>query len=58
MERISNHESGLGDKYLEGTTAEGWIGMRDLYVDNGHIPHKGLVSAGFDEYGAELGAKG
>ena len=58
MGRVSNHESGLGDKYLEGTTAEGWIGMRGLCAGNGHSPHKGLVSAGFDECGAELGAKG
>ncbi len=32
--------------------------MRNIYVRNGHIPHKGLVSAGFDECGVELDAKG
>ena len=32
--------------------------MRDLYAGNGHSPHKGLVSPGLDECGAELGAKG
>jgi hypothetical protein len=52
-ERVRNQESGL-----EGTTSERWIGMRDLYADNGHNPHKGLVSAGFDECGEELGEKG
>jgi hypothetical protein len=32
--------------------------MWDLYGGNGHNPHKGMVSAGLDECGAELGAKG
>ena len=55
---VRNQESGLGDKYLEGTATERWISMRDLYVGDGHNPHKGLVSVGFDECGAELGEKG
>ena len=57
-ERVRYQKSGLGDKYLEGTATERWIGMRDLYADDGHSPHKGLVSARFDECGSELGETG
>ena len=32
--------------------------MRGLSAGNGHSPHKGLVSAGFDECGTELGEEG
>jgi hypothetical protein len=43
---------------LEGTATARWIGVRDLFTVNGHSPHKGLVSAGFDECGTELGEEG